>query len=345
MHWFPDVLRKFSRRSTRESGLRLDMGERALNFPQKEFNKFLSSLNQEDFICYPSEEDYESLKKRIAALEGISSSFVNLSFGSDQAIKNIFDLCAQPQGEVVINDPSFPMYKVYADMFKMKCVTVGYEPSLDFNLTGMLDRLGPSTSFVILTNPNSPFGAIKSLDDIAFLCKELADRDICLLVDEAYIDFGGESAVSLITTYDNLFICKTFSKAWGAAGARCGYIVSSPFNILQLEKIRPSFPLTGATLRYLNFLLQRPQLKEQYVKEILEEKNKIKKNIDFRFSVKYGNVNWIHINDVDDNIFLDKLLQSHKISYKNGLTIPYDQRKNWIRLGIKPGISDFLNTR
>ena len=98
-------------------------------------------------------------------------------------------------------------------------------------------------------------------------------------------------------------------------------------------------------MRYLNFLLQRPQLKEQYVKEILEEKNKIKKNIDFRFSVKYGNVNWIHINDVEDNIFLDKLLQSRKISYKNGLTIPYDQRKNWIRLGIKPGISDFLNTR
>tara|TARA_Y100001951_G_scaffold103166_1_gene111394 strand:- start:3453 stop:4487 length:1035 start_codon:yes stop_codon:yes gene_type:complete len=343
MYWFPEVIRKFTTRFTRESGLRLDMGERAVNFPSEEFDKFLHSLTQEDFICYPSEDDYDSLKERIAALEGVSSSHLSLSFGSDQAIKNIFDLCSQPGMGLIINDPSFPMYKVYADMFKLKCVTVGYEPSLDFNLTNMLERFSSNTAFAILTNPNSPFGAIKPLEDIAFLCKELEDRDAALLVDEAYIDFGGESAVSLIDTYDNLFVCKTFSKAWGAAGARCGYIISSPFNILQLEKIRPSFPLTGPTLKYLSFLLQNPLLKERYLNQVLEEKNKIKNNKDSRFSIKYGNVSWIHINDKEDNFYLDKLLSKHKISYKNGLSLPYDKRTNWIRLGLTEGISNLIS--
>ena len=337
------VIRKFGKRGHIESGLRLDMGERALDFPKDVFQDFLNSLSQEDFICYPSESDYNSLTEKISQLNNVPSSFVNLNFGSDQSIRNIFELCAASGGEVVINDPCFPMYKVYADTFNLKCEAVHYNADLDFDLTTMLRKVNDKTNMVILANPNSPFGKVKPISDIVFLCRELQRKNITLLLDEAYIDFGGESATSLLGIYSNLIICKTFSKAWGAAGVRCGYTLSQPLNILQLEKIRPSFPTTGASLKYLTFLLDRPYLKQNYVKEVLEEKNKIIKTLDSRFSFHYGAVSWIHLNDVDDNFSLDKLLQTHNISYKNGLRIPYDNRKNWIRIGIKPGISHLLN--
>ena len=84
------VIRKFGKRGHIESGLRLDMGERALDFPKDVFQDFLNSLSQEDFICYPSESDYNSLTEKISQLNNVPSSFVNLNFGSDQSIRNIF---------------------------------------------------------------------------------------------------------------------------------------------------------------------------------------------------------------------------------------------------------------
>jgi len=336
------VVRKFTHRGSIESGLRLDMGERAVDFPDEDFEKFVNSLSQKDFICYPSEKDYEYFKKKISRLEDLPFSFINLNFGSDQVIRNVFDLCSKKGGEVIINDPCFPMYKVYADTFNLKCQTIEYDGDLNFQITDILNKLNDNTVLVALANPNSPFGDIKSCDEIVFLCQELERREVMLLLDEAYIDFGGKSSTFLTKLYSNLIICKTFSKAWGGAGARCGYSISHPVNITQLEKVRPSFPATGATLKYLNFLVDNIHLKDEYVQSIQDERDKILKNANTRFSIQYGCVNWIHINDIDDNIFLDKLLKSHNISYKNKLTVPHDKRKNWIRIGIKSGISDFF---
>tara|TARA_R100000008_G_scaffold86724_1_gene81147 strand:- start:13036 stop:14070 length:1035 start_codon:yes stop_codon:yes gene_type:complete len=343
MNYLNNVTRRFADRTNNVSGLRLDMGERPINFSEADFKKFLKTLTQEDFICYPSEHDYTYLKDSIAALEELPLSHISLGFGSDQIIKSIFDLFSTPYGEVIINDPCFPMYEVYANTNNLHCVKVKYNRDLDFNLESFLSEVRDNTSLVIMANPNSPFGKLKSLDDIHFLCKELENKDVPLLLDEAYIDFGGESASHLTQVYDNLFVCKTFSKAWGAAGSRCGYVISSPFNIWHLEKIRPSFPVAGASLKYINFLISHPHIKKEHINIVLNEKQLLQEKKLAYYDIKYGNVSWIHINDSHDNFYLDKLLPQHNISYKRGLSLPYDSRKNWIRIGLSPGISKIIS--
>ena len=337
-----NVTRKFSNRLTFDSNLRLDMGERAVNFDSADFVVFLSSLTQEDFICYPSESQYNTLKHNIAKLNRVTPECISFNFGSDQVIKSVFELCSQPKGRVTFNRPAFPMYQVYSDMFYRGAHHVEYSSDLNFSVDDFLDKLTRDVRLAVLANPNSPFGDIKSVEEISFLCSALQKQKAYLLIDEAYIDFGGQSCVNLIDKHKNLFVCKTFSKAWGAAGARCGYLISSPSNITQAEKIRPSFPLTGATLKYVNFLISRPHLKDKYVSTVLTEKELLKQKKLRQFDVKYGNVSWIHINDKEDNFYLDKLLSKHKISYKNGLSLPHDKRTNWIRLGLTKGISDLI---
>jgi len=338
-----DVTRKFSNRLTLDSNLRLDMGERAVNFDSEDFIVFLSSLTQEDFICYPSESDYNTLKQNIGKLNHITPDCISFNFGSDQVIKSVFELCSTPKGSVVFNRPAFPMYQVYSDMFYREARHVEYSKDLNFSIDDFLEKLTQGVRLAILANPNSPFGDTKSIDEISFLCSALQKQKAYLLIDEAYIDFGGQSCVKLISEHKNLFVCKTFSKAWGGAGARCGYLISSPLNIIQAEKTRPSFPLSGATLKYINFLISRPHLKDDYVSTILTEKKLLQRKKLHQFDIRYGNVSWIHINDEQDNFFLDKLLSQHKISYKNGLSLPYDKRTNWIRLGLTEGISNLIS--
>ena len=338
-----NIFRKFSNRKTKDPGLRLDMAERAINLPNQYFKDFVESLSQEDFLCYPSESEYHDLKRDLSKLENISPQNISLGFGSDQIIKNIFHLYAQKNSKAIYNLPSFPMYKVYADTFGLISKTIEYNASLDFPIDQMLKQIDNKASLVVLANPNSPFGSIKGLRDIRALCVELKKYDGAVLLDEAYIDFGGRTSAQLVSVFDNLIICKTFSKAWGAAGARFGYAIANPSVIDNLEKLRPSFPLTGVTIKYIKFLIEHNHIKEQYVQSIIEERNILKKSpLNKNFDIKYGDVSWVHINDKEDNIFLDKLLKSNKISYKNRLVLPHDSRENWIRLGLKQGITGFL---
>jgi histidinol-phosphate aminotransferase len=330
---FSNIVRRFATRLTKVENKRLDMAEMPNNIPRPLFNRFLKTLKQEDFICYPCEKDYDNLKNSIATLNDVAPSNISLNHGSDQSIKNIFNLFQSKGSEVIFNTPSFPMYQVYADTFGFTPRLVGYN-DYQCELEDLLALVNKNTKLLVLANPNSPYGDIKSKDEIADLCDRLQQRGVYLLLDEAYIDFGGESCSSLIYRFDNLFITKTFSKAWGAAGTRCGYSISSPLNTNILEKIRPSFPYAGPTIKYLQFILDNPCIKNNFVKTVNEEKAAIKKLSLKNISTHSGAVSWVNCTS-NDSFLMRKILDEESIAYK------YIDNK-YIRIGLFKGFSKLI---
>ena len=176
---------------------------------------FFAELNHEDFIVYPKSELNDELKKYLSEINGIDKNNFLIDSGSDAVIKNCFHSLCNDNDSIIISSPSFPMYKIYANMFALQVQEIGFDGTPIFNLNNIVNALNSNTKMVILANPNSPYGDNKSLRDIETLLNTLYLKNIYLMLDEAYVDFGAESLVSLVSKFDNLIVLKTFSKAWG----------------------------------------------------------------------------------------------------------------------------------
>jgi len=333
-----DVFRRFYHRPTKQEGKRLDMAERPLDFYPNQFNKFLSTLSQEDFICYPSEEDYQLLINKIADLNNIQPNQICLGAGSDLLIKNFFAIKSRRCSYFLSSFPSFPMYSVYGEIFNIYMEKVQFDRYLNISIDAITAKINRECSFVVLANPNSPFGDYKNENQLRYLLTFLKAFNVPLLLDEAYVDFAPSSHIDLISEFDNLFVLRTFSKAWGGAGARCGYICSQADNIKSFKNTRDSFVLTGPTIKYINWLIDNKQSKDQYVVDVIEQKNKITVELKDKYEIINGYTNWLHIRG---NNSIQNKLDFLKISYKKDIEIPH-HGKGWMRICIFNGLFNFL---
>lgn len=132
-------------------------------------------------------------------------------------------------------DITYGFYSVIADFFRIDCV----RPKLRDDFTIDISDFMGNDRAVIIANPNAPTGIFMPLSDIEKILK--ANSDQVVIVDEAYVEFGGESAAGLIGKYENLLVVGTFSKAWNLAGARLGYAVGNQELISDLNRLRCSF--------------------------------------------------------------------------------------------------------
>ena len=181
-------------------------------------------------------------------------------------------------------------------------------------------------------------GEYKSFDEIL----PILETGVPTLIDEAYIEFTekNKSFIEHIDKYPNLIITRTFSKAFGAAGCRVGAVVSNKDNIELIGKFRQMYEISGVSMRYCEFLLDNLGLIEDYWKDIERERNfltfRLNKIGDMIDSV---NCNWIHFNTPDNNKLTKEVFDNHNVLVKY-CKLPHDDRDNWIRLTISPGISD-----
>lgn len=180
-----------------------------------------------------SDPDAAELKKALAVNFGVKPENVTVGNGSDEILAFLFaGFCDRG---AIINDVTYGFYEVFADMFGVKKTVVPLKEDFSIDV-GDYDR---KKGTVFIANPNAPTGLTLPLGKI----KELADCDKkrLVVVDEAYVDFGGESAVKLLPSCRNIAVVGTFSKSRSLAGARLGYIVSSREIIEDVERVRNSF--------------------------------------------------------------------------------------------------------
>ena len=157
----------------------------------------------------------------------ISSENLVFTAGSDQAIKNTFELFYEKNKNVITIDPTFAMVDIYCKIFKTKQIKIGYEKNLKLRIDDIYKSINKKTCLVILANPNSPTGTLIKKNDLIKIIKKAQKFNAKVLLDEAYYEFSNYNFLSKIKIYKNLIIIRTFSKIFGFAGLRSGYVVSN----------------------------------------------------------------------------------------------------------------------
>ena len=185
----------------------------------------------EDLRLY-SDPTAKVLKEKLAKLYGLKPENVYVGNGSDEVLYFLFR--AYGQRGAAFPDISYGFYSVFAEICGIPATVIPLESdfSIDPEKYHGLDR------FIVIANPNAPTGLSLSLDQIEGILK--ANPNAVVAIDEAYVDFGGESACPLMAKYENLMVVRTFSKSRSMAGARLGYALGPAALIADLEKIKYS---------------------------------------------------------------------------------------------------------
>lgn len=199
--------------------------------PSPEVLACMSPENVKKLRLYPDPES-AALKDAIGKAEGLGRENVYVANGSDDILNFAFMAFSKPGGKVYFPDLTYGFYPVFAALHGLEAVEIPVKDDFSINIEDYFVADG----MVVIANPNAPTGRILQLDDIRKILDN--NRDNVVLIDEAYVDFGAESAVCLTGEYDNLLVCRTYSKSRSMAGARLGYALGDKSLIADLETLK-----------------------------------------------------------------------------------------------------------
>ena len=202
-----------------------------------------SNLNR-----YPVPQPAE-LKDRLSDIYRVSGEQLLVTRGSDEGIDLLLRVFCRPSQDAIIEcPPCFGMYRIAANIQGAAIIEVPRDPQRGLNID--FDRLCRTISdredarLVFLTTPNNPTGDVIDRVDLEPVLQACGEHAL-LILDEAYIEFcGSESAVDLLDQWPNLVVLRTLSKAWGAAGLRCGSVIAQPEIIELLQRVMAPYPLS-----------------------------------------------------------------------------------------------------
>jgi histidinol-phosphate aminotransferase len=204
--------------------VKLDANERAEALPPLVADRLAARLAAVAANRYP-EIGQHSLKAALAAGAGLEADNIVIGNGSSEVLAAICHAFGGNGRKIVYSDPSFSMYPIYCQLADSRPAAVALDAGFVFSADKILAAARrEQAALVILCNPNNPTGGLASLEAVECV---VAGADCPVVVDEAYGDFSGQSAQSLLGKYPNLIIARTFSKAFGMAAARVGYALAS----------------------------------------------------------------------------------------------------------------------
>ncbi len=181
-----------------------------------------------------SDPESINLRKKLAEIYSVSPEQIIVTNGSDEVLNFAFMAFADNQNPIVFPDITYGFYPVFAQLNNIPYTEIPLKDDFSVDVS---DYIGINKTIVI-ANPNAPTGLCLSLVDIENILK--SNPDNVVIIDEAYIDFGGESAIKLIEKYDNLLVTQTFSKSRSMAGARLGFGIGNKNLIADLNTIKYS---------------------------------------------------------------------------------------------------------
>ncbi|WPP87853.1 histidinol-phosphate transaminase [Acinetobacter pittii] len=191
--------------------------------------------HQADALRLYPDPDATALKQAIAKQQNIEVSQVFVGNGSDEVLAHIFKAFFLQNEPILYPDITYSFYPVYSQFFGTKTKEIPLNDNFEIEVK---DYVQPNGG-VIITNPNAPTSIALGLAEIEQILKANPDRVV--VIDEAYVDFGAESAVSLVNRYENLVVCQTTSKSRSLAGLRVGFAIAQSHLIAALEAVKNSF--------------------------------------------------------------------------------------------------------
>jgi histidinol-phosphate aminotransferase len=199
--------------------------------------KVLQALRGEvgDSLRLYPDPNSDRLRAAIAEYHGLATHNVFVGNGSDEVLAHTFQALLKHELPLLFPDITYSFYPVYCGLYGVAFETIALTESFEINID---DYLRPNGG-IIFPNPNAPTGRLLALGEIERLLQ--ANTESVVVLDEAYIDFGGESAAGLVSRYPQLLVIHTLSKARSLAGLRVGYALGQPDLIEALTRVKDSF--------------------------------------------------------------------------------------------------------
>jgi histidinol-phosphate aminotransferase len=249
----------------RADKLRLDFNENTVGCSPKVVEFLKSRLSEGKLAVYP---EYSEAKRELAAHFGVAESEMVLTNGTDEAIQVLINTYVDDNDEVIILQPSYAMYKFYAELAGASIREVRYrDGSLAFPLEELLEQIRPETRAVLISNPNNPTGTGVSLEGIKRILERASDAAV--LIDEAYYEFFDTTALRLLGEYPNLFVSRTFSKVYGMASMRLGCLFSGAQNIAFAHKAQSPYSVNMLAALAARVAIRDSKYIANYVAEVL----------------------------------------------------------------------------
>jgi histidinol-phosphate aminotransferase len=203
--------------------------------PSPQVVERIAAAAQQGLQLYPDPQS-TLLREAVAHHHGIDAGQVFCGNGSDEVLAHAFFAFFQQRDPVLVPDVTYTFYRVYCRLYGIEADLVPVDAKLQVDIAAFAGRRAGG---VVIANPNAPTGSALPLSAIEQLLR--GHRDCVVLVDEAYVDFGAESAMPLIAQYDNLLVVHTLSKSRSLAGLRIGFAAGQRHLIEALERVKDSF--------------------------------------------------------------------------------------------------------
>jgi histidinol-phosphate aminotransferase len=244
--------------------LRLDFNENTVGCSPRVIEA-LQKVTASQLTMYP---EYSDAIEQIAAFFEVSPEEFTLTNGTDEAIQLVVNTFVNPQDDVLMMRPSYAMYRFYAELADTNVREIEYDEDFRFPTARFVGEIREDTRAIFLANPNNPTGSAIGIEGIKSILK--AAPSAAVLIDEAYFEFFGVSVLGWIREYPNLFVSRTFSKAYGMAALRCGCLFSSAQNIAWIRKAQSPYSVNTPAVMAACAAVADVEYRQKYVSEVLE---------------------------------------------------------------------------
>jgi len=249
----------------------------------------LNSMSAKTLALYPRREPGEKL---VADFLGVTAEQVLLTNGADEGIDLLCRAYLDPGSEIIVATPAFAMYEVFAQTEDAKVVRVPCGPEFSFPTQNVLEAISPQTRIIVICNPNNPTGLPVSRSNIMQIIQ--AAPDAAMLLDEAYFEFYGQTLMEQIGKLPNLFIARTFSKAYGLAGLRLGVMAGDKEQISVLRRMVSPFNVNAFAMECLVEALADREFVSSYVAQVRAGREWLQKQLEqLRFKCWPSQANFV----------------------------------------------------
>lgn len=262
-------------RETSGELLKLDLNENLV--VTKEFSKdLLFNVGQKvDLRLYPP--PYSSHAKRsISNFFGLQECEIHVGNGADDVLNALLKVFVEKGSKVLIVEPTFSMYTYFTQLQGGKKITALLNPNFGLDADATLKKMNHETSMLILCSPNNPTGNQFKEVEIQKILEEFKG---IVVVDEAYVDFAKYTIIDWIRKFDNLVVLRTFSKSFGLAGIRLGFLASNKSTVEYVTRVTPPFDVNVVTQQMIGLALQNWNFFKERIDYLLKEREWLRKTL------------------------------------------------------------------
>ena len=254
-------------------GLRLDFNENTEGCSPRVLAS-IREVTADDLARYPEREPVEAIA---AAHLGLPPEQVLLTNGVDEGIHLLCEAYLEPQDEVMVVTPTFSMYEIFAEATGANVIRVQCGEDLRFPLEKVMSQITPATKLIAVASPNNPTGGVASREQVLAIAKSAPDA--ALLVDEAYYDFHGKTVIADVGAVPNLFVARTFSKAYGLAGLRIGILAGPREQMPMVRRVSSPYSVNAVALLALPTALADGEFIASYVAQVKSGRTKLEHDL------------------------------------------------------------------